>query len=127
MLLNQFVATLTPKVKGTHTPYDDNRSVLVIPTGRGRVQSVILENIFAEDYRYILVSSKICAESKIPDKLFKREKNCTFCRLAIRHGFLQAVAYLDENMNPDLAAAIVTEVANFADEQEESITGEDIY
>ena len=47
--------------------------------------------------------------------------------MAIKNGFLQVVSYLDAGMSPDLAAAIIKEMAIFADEQELAITGQDVY
>ncbi|MEN8248199.1 MAG: hypothetical protein ABFS32_04650 [Bacteroidota bacterium] len=127
MNLSQLTAQVAKNVNGTHTPYDENKSFIVIPTDSKRYQSVLAEYVTKESVRYIEVSSKICDESQIPDKLFKIEKELTFAKLAIKEGYLQTVCYMDENMNLDLATAIINEVANFADEQELAITGEDVF
>jgi len=126
MDLSKLIAEVSKKVNGSHTAYDDTKSFIVIPVAK-RYQSVLAEYITVDGYRYIEVSSKICREDESPDKLFKIEKTLRFSKLAFKNDFLQAVCYLDENMNSDLAAAIITEVATFADEQEKLITGQDIY
>lgn len=127
MNLAQLISQVSKKVNGTHTAYDDNKSFIVIPVLSKRYQSVLAEYVTKDDVKFIEVSSKICEESKTPDKLFKIEKKLIFSKLKIRDGFLQVVCYLDENMNPDLATLIINEVANFADKQELVITGQDIY
>lgn len=127
MNLAQLIKEVSDRTNGTHTAYDDDRSFVVIPVPSKRYQSVLAEYITKDDFRYIEASTKICEESVIPDKLFKIEKKLTFAKLAIKDGFLQVVCYLDANMNPDLATAIIKEMAEFADEQEKLITGKDIY
>ena len=126
MNLSKLIAEVSQKVNGTHTAYDDTKSFIVLPVNK-RYQSVLAESIKLDGFRYIEISSKICRENESPDKLFKVEKNLRFGKLGFKDDFLQAIAYLDENMNSDLAAAIITEVANFADAQEKLITGQDIY
>ena len=127
MNLSQLIAQVSKSVNGTHTAYDDNKSFVVIPVSSNRYQSVLAEYVTKDNIKFIEVSSKICEESQTPDKLFHLEKKLLFSKLAIKNGFLQAVCYLDESMNPDLATLIITEVANFADEQESVITGSDIH
>jgi hypothetical protein len=127
MNLSELISQVSKNVNGTHTAYDEEKSFVVIPVPSKRFQSVLAEYITKDEVRYIEVSSKICAEDHIPDKLFKLEKNLVFSKLAIKNDFLQVVCYLDENMNTDLATMIVSEVATFADEQELQITGQDIY
>lgn len=127
MNLAQLISQVSKNINGTHTAYDDNKSFIVVPVPSRRYQSVLAEYITKDDVRFIEVSSKICDESRTPDKLFKIEKKLLFAKLAIKDDFLQVVCYLDENMNPDLATLIINEVASFADEQELAITGEDVY
>jgi hypothetical protein len=127
MNLSQLLSQVSKNVNGTHTAYDDNKSFVVIPVLSKRYQSVLAEYVTKDDIKFIEVSSKVCDESNIPDKLFHLEKKLTFAKLGIRGGFLQVVCYLDENMDPALATLIINEVANFADEQELLITGQDIH
>ena len=127
MNLFQLLDAVSKNVNGTHTAYDDSKSFVVIPVPSKRYQSVLAQDIQKNGVKYIEISSKICDESQTPDKLFKIEKKLTFAKLAIKDGYLQTVCYLDENMSTDLATIIVTEVANFADEQELIITKEDIF
>jgi len=127
MNLNQLIDKVSKNVNGTHTAYDETKSFVVIPVPSRRFQAVLAEDVSKNNVRYIAISSKICEESQIPDKLFKIEKSLTFAKLAIKEGYLQAVCYLDENMNPELASAIITEIAIFADEQELLITGKDVF
>jgi hypothetical protein len=127
MNLSQLIDKVAHNVNGTHTAYDEDKSFVVVPVPSKRYQSVLAEYTTKNNVRYIEVSSKICEENQTPDKLFKLEKKLTFAKLAIKEGYLQVVCYLDENMNPDLATAIISEVATFADEQELSITGQDVF
>jgi hypothetical protein len=127
MNLSELISQVSKNVNGTHTAYDDNKSFIVIPVPSKRFQSVLAEYITKDGVRYIEVSSKVCEESQIPDKLFKLEKKLVFAKLAVKNDFLQVVCYLDENMNTDLATMIINEVATFADEQELQLTGQDIY
>ena len=127
MNLTQLMEKVSKNVNGTHTAYDDNKSFVVIPVPSKRYQSVLAEYVRDEHLQYIEVSSKICEEDRIPDRLFYLEKELKFAKLAIKDGFLQVVCYLDENMDPLLATAIISEVATFADKQEKLITGQDIY
>ena len=127
MNLSQLINQVSNNVNGTHTAYDDNKSFVIIPVPSSRYQSVLAEYVTKDDIKFIEVSSKICEESNTPDKLFHLEKKLLFSKLAIKDGFLQVVCYLDENMNPALATLIITEVANFADEQESLLTGQDIH
>lgn len=126
MDLSKLIAEVSKKVNGTHTAYDHTKSFIVVPVAK-RYQSVLAEYIKMDGFRYIEVSSKICREDESPDKLFKIEKKLRFAKLVFKGGFLQTVCYLDENMNSDLAVAVITEVATFADEQEKLITGQDIF
>lgn len=127
MNLSQLLKEVSDRTQGTHTAYDDDRSFVVIPVPSKRYQSVLAEYVTMDGLRYIEASTKICDESQIPDKLFKIEKELTFAKLAIKNGFLQIVCYLDANMDPELATAIIKEMADFADKQEKVITGKDIY
>ena len=127
MNLSQLIDQVSKNINGNHTPYDDNKSFIVVPVPSRRYQSVLAEYITKDDVRFIEVSSKICDEGQTPDKLFKIEKKLLFAKLAIKNGFLQVVCYLDENMNPALATLIINEVASFADEQELVITGQDVH
>jgi len=127
MNLSQLISQVSNNVNGTHTAYDDNKSFVIIPVSSSRFQSVLAEYVTKDDIKFIEVSSKICEENSTPDKLFHLEKKLLFSKLAIKDGFLQVVCYLDENMNPALATLIITEVANFADEQESMLTGQDIH
>jgi hypothetical protein len=127
MDLSELIGKVSDNVNGTHTAYDDNKSFVVVPVPSKRYQSVLAEYVTNDSIRYIQVSSKICEESQTPDKLFKLEKNLTYAKLGFREGHLQALCYLDENMNVELATAIISEVARFADEQEEAITGKDVF
>lgn len=127
MNLSQLIKEVSDRTNGTHTAYDDNRSFIVIPVPSKRYQSILAEYLTKDDVRYIEVSTKICDESQTPDKLFKIERNLTFSKLAIKNGFLQVVCYLDANMSAELAAAIIKEMAVFADEQELAITGQDVF
>ena len=127
MNLSQLISQVSKNVNGTHTAYDDNKSFVIIPVSSNRYQSVLAEYVAKDDVRFIEVSSKICDEQNTPDKLFHLEKPLLFSKLAIKDGFLQVVCYLDENMNPDLATLIITEVAKFADQQESLLTGQDIH
>lgn len=127
MNLSQLISQVSKKINGTHTAYDDNKSFIIVPVPSKRYQSVLAEYVTKDDIRFIQVSSKICDDSQIPDKLFKMEKKLVFAKLAIKNDFLQVICYLDENMNPDLATLIINEVATFADEQELVFTGQDVY
>lgn len=127
MNLSQLISQVSKKINGTHTAYDDNKSFIIVPVPSKRYQSVLAEYVTKDDIRFIQVSSKICDDSQIPDKLFKIEKKLVFAKLAIKDDFLQVICYLDENMNPDLATLIINEVATFADEQELVFTGQDVY
>lgn len=127
MNLSQLISQVSKKINGTHTAYDDNKSFIIVPVPSKRYQSVLAEYVTKDDIRFIQVSSKICDDSQIPDKLFKMEKKLVFAKLAIKNDFLQVICYLDENMNPDLATLIINEVAAFADEEELAITGQDVY
>ena len=127
MNLSQLISQVSKNLNGTHTAYDDNKSFIVIPVVSKRYQSVLAEYVTKDDVKFIVVSSKICEESQTPDKLFKIEKKLLFAKLTIKDGFLQVICYLDENMDANLAALIIDEVANFADEQELQITGQDIF
>lgn len=127
MNLSQLISQVSKNINGTHTAYDDNKSFIIVPVPSKRYQSVLAEYVTKDDIRFIEVSSKICDDSQIPDKLFKMEKKLVFAKLAIKDDFLQVICYLDENMNPDLATLIINEVAAFADEEELAITGQDVY
>lgn len=127
MNLSQLIKEVSDRTNGTHTAYDENRSFVVIPVPSQRYQSVLAEYVTYDNIRYIEASTKICDEAQTPDKLFKIEKKLTFAKLAIKNGFLQVISYLDPAMSPDLAAAIIKEMAVFADEQEMAITGQDVY
>lgn len=127
MNLSQLISQVSKNINGTHTAYDDNKSFIIVPVPSKRYQSVLAEYVTKDDIRFIEVSSKICDDSQIPDKLFKMEKKLVFAKLAIKDDFMQVICYLDENMNPDLATLIINEVAAFADEEELAITGQDVY
>jgi hypothetical protein len=127
MNLFRIIDEVSKNVNGTHTAYDETKSFVVIPVPSKRFQSVLAQIVDKNGVKYIELSTKICDETQIPDKLFKLEKNLTFAKLAIKEGYLQVVCFLDENMATDLATLIVNEVATFADEQELLITKEDIF
>ena len=45
MNLSQLIAQVSKNVNGTHTPYDENKSFIVIPTDSKRYQSVLAEYV----------------------------------------------------------------------------------
>ena len=125
MDLNQVIESYATSVDGKYSSYDDSKSVVIVPVTPHRFQTVIAAIRKIKDQEYIELSSKICSVDDLPEKLFWLQKELTLGKLAVIDDYLQAVAYIDDEMSAGLVKSVINEIAAFADHQEQLISGED--
>jgi len=127
MEVNQIIEQYSEIVDGKCSSYDNTKSVVVVPVSSHRYQSMLAQIQTVNEQPYIEVSTKICTEEHIPEKLFHLEKQMTFGKLIVRDGYLQVICYFTSSTPVELVTEMINEIASFADIQEKKISGQDVY
>ena len=128
----EFMANYATELDGQYSEYDNNKSVIVVPLGDGRYQTVL--GIMRHNEKYnktgVEFNSKVCqlnSEINLKDLLIENGKFC-HAKFVIDDGFVkvEAAAFLDSS-SESILKEMITEVANLADEWEMKLTGLDVH
>jgi len=132
MNLNKFMEQYAKEVNGKYSEYDDNKSIVVVPIGEGRYQTIIgnkhSNNVYERPL--IEVSSKICQYEPSIDLSELLRHNTRFChaKFSIVDDYLrvEASSFVD-TVNEEYLREMLSEVAEAADDWERKITGIDVH
>ena len=132
MDFRKFSQKYAQEVGGQFREYDDARSVIIIPIGEGRFQTVIGHVTHNEDYQrdVIQIKSKVCElKEDIPyEDLLEASMDFPYTKFIVEDEFLkvEATTFL-VNLTEDMIKEMILEVANISDDWEFRITGKDIH
>ena len=135
MTFTKCMEQLSSDIGGRFTEYDPSNSVIIVPLGNGRYQTILGCIYYSEELMSEVVefSSKVCNyHDGINLKMLLTEnKHFLYAKFAVVDGFIkiEATTYLDElgSRNNELLKNIVLEIAQKADEWERKLTGLDVY
>jgi len=135
MTFTKCMEQLSTDIGGRFTEYDPANSVIIVPLGNGRYQTILGCIYYSEELMSEVVefSSKVCGyHDGINLKMLLTEnKHFLYGKFAVVDGFIkiEATTYLDElgSRNNELLKNIVLEIARKADEWERKLTGLDVY
>ena len=132
MDLNKFMEQYAKEVNGKYSEYDDSKSIVVVPIGEGRYQTIIgnkhANNVYERPL--IEISSKICQYEPSIDLSELLRHNTRFChaKFSIVDDYLrvEASSFVD-TVNEEYLREMISEVAEAADDWERKITGIDVH
>jgi hypothetical protein len=133
MDLIHFMRSFADEIGGHFSEYDKTKSVIIVPLGENRYQTVV--GVLKDTEKYnnrtgIEFASKVCSYSDDIDLADLLRENSKFChaKFVIEDDFIkvEASSYLD-NVTADLLKEMIIEVANIADEWEYRATGMDVH
>ncbi len=135
MNFTKCMESLSEEIGGRFTEYDSSNSIIIVPLGDNRYQTVLGSVSFSEELMSDIIkfSSKICAyHDGINLKvLLSESKELFYSRFAVIDGFVkvEAATYLDEiqSKNKALLKSMIMEIAQKADNWEKKLTGLDVY
>ena len=131
MDLEQFMREYAKEIGGQFSNYDHQKSIIVIPLGQGRYQTII-GNIKQSPSQMTLLelSSKICKFTPNLDisELLHENAHLSFARFLIREGYVRVQATTcASTTSPELIKEMILEVADAADLWEQRLTGIDVH
>ena len=127
--LDSLMENIAEELGGSITPYDGNRSVLIIPIGPHRFQRVMCQIHSKNGRRVIYFESKVC---EFTDSLNFKEllmHNAELCeaKFLIKNDYvLVGASAVFETLTKDQMKNMITEVAHAADKWEYVLTGVDV-
>jgi hypothetical protein len=133
MDLLEFMRSFADEIGGHFSEYDKTKSVIIVPLGENRYQTVV--GVLKDTEKFnnragIEFSSKVCAHKPDMDLADLLRENSKFChaKFVIEDEFIkvEAASFLD-NVTAELLKEIILEVANTADEWEYRTTGMDVH
>lgn len=132
MDINSFLKNYADQIGGQYTPYNSEKSILIVPVSGNRFQTVIgtikKNDLYNRDI--IVLSSKVCEATATQDYklLLEQASYFNYCRFVISENHLQieAIAAVD-GVNDAGLKEMVQEVANLADQYEMKLTRADIH
>ena len=131
MDLEQFMRTYAEEIGGQFSNYDHHKSIIVIPLGQGRYQTIIGHIKQSPSNMTLLqLSSKICKYHSNLDlnELLHENAHLNFARFLIHEGYVRVQATTcASTTSPELIKEMILEVADAADLWEQRITGIDVH
>lgn len=120
------------QIGGQFTDYDHTKSVIVVPIGTSRFQTVLANTQTSpvSGREQALFTSKICEFTTNLDlkNLLEQNANFDYCKFIIEDGFLKIEASsLVETVSEEQVKEMIQEVAQLADHFELKLTGRDIH
>ena len=131
MDLSAFMKDYADQINGQYTEFSNSQSVIIVPVGGGRFQTVlgIIKQSESKSGKIITLASKVSEYRSDFDfqMLLEQTAHFNYSRFVIRDGYLQveAVSALD-GISEDAIKELVQEVANLADQYEMKLTGADV-
>jgi len=131
MDLEQFMRSYAQEIGGQFSNYDHQKSIIVIPLGQGRYQTIVGHIKQSPSALTILeLSSKICKhEPRLNlEELLHENAHLNFARFSIDDGYVKVQATTcASTTSPELIKEIILEVADAADLWEKRLTGIDVH
>jgi hypothetical protein len=127
--VESIIELITEELGGSFTPYDGNRSVLIIPIGPHRFQRVMCSINTKQGEKVVYLESKVCDFSKGLNfkALLVQNSELCYAKFLIKNDFVLVGAYAQlECMSKEQMKNMVLEVAHSADKWEYELTGVDI-
>ena len=127
-----FLKQYADQVGGQYTAYDDLKSIVVVPTGEGRFQTVLLhlQNTKSSGKQRGTVTSKVCELTSNTNLKELLELNASFDygKFIVEADKLKVEATFPiDGASHDEIKYMIQEVAKIADEYEMKLTGKDIH
>ena len=131
MDLEQFMRSYAQEIGGQFSNYDHQKSIIVIPLGQGRYQTIIGHIKKSTSQLTMLeLSSKICKYSEKLNltELLHENAHLNFARFLIHEGYVRVQASTcASTTSPELIKEMILEVADAADQWEQRLTGIDVH
>ena len=127
-----FVKQYADQIGGQFTSYDSSNSILVVPIGQGRFQTLLMtiSKSLASGKERGTISSKICefnARINAQDLLYHHAR-FDYSKFLLDDGHLKVEAsFAIEGASEDEVKCMIQEVASLADSFELKLTGKDIH
>lgn len=132
MDLNSFMQSYAEEIDGNYSEYDTDKSIIIVPVTKGRIQTVLGHIKESERYQKDLIefSSRVAKFDQSVDLKNLLEENTNFChaKFSIVDDFIQVEAsgFVD-TASEGLLKEIIQEVATLADDFEMKLTGKDVH
>lgn len=135
MNLTDYMESLSEEIGGRFSEYDQSNSVIIVPLGDGRYQTV-LGNIYFSDLIHdnvIRFSSKVCSytEDINAQELMMENNFMSYAKFTLADGFVKIIASIPvvdvDVYDNTILKRMITEVAQRADAWELKLTGLDVY
>lgn len=127
--VESIVEIIAEELGGSFTPYDGNRSVLIIPIGPHRFQRVMSSIHTKQGEKVIYLESKVCEFNKGLNfkALLSQNSELCYAKFLIKNEFILVGAYAHlDCLSKEQMKLMVLEVAHSADKWEFELTGVDI-
>lgn len=127
-----FVKEYADQIGGQFTSYDSSNSILVVPVGQGRFQTLVMtiSKSLASGRERGIISSKICefnARINAQDLLYHHAR-FDYSKFLLDDGHLKVEASFPiDGASEDEIKCMIQEVASLADSFELKLTGKDIH
>lgn len=132
MNIMNYVRQYAEQIGGDFTDYDHTKSVVVVPIGGSRYQTVlaVTQKSPVSGRDQALFASKVCEYSLDLDLKVLLEKNANFdySKFVLEDGYLKVEAScLASTATEDQVREMIQEVAQLADHYELRLTGQDVH
>jgi len=132
MNIMSYVQQYADQIGGDFTDYDHAKSVVVVPIGGSRYQTVlaITQKSPVSGRDQAIFASKVCEYSDDLDLKVLLEQNANFdySKFVLEDGFLKVEAScLASTASEDQVREMIQEVAQLADHYELRLTGQDVH
>ncbi|HYG38033.1 MAG TPA: hypothetical protein VD908_05410 [Cytophagales bacterium] len=127
--VDSIVDNIAEELGGSSTPYDGNRSVLIIPIGPHRFQRVMCSIGYKDDNKVLYLESKVCEFNKglnFKGLLMQNAELCSAKFLIKNNYVLVGASAILDSLSKEQMKHMVLEVAHAADKWEYELTGVDI-
>lgn len=132
MNIMKYVQQYADQIGGEFTDYDHTKSVVVVPIGGSRYQTVvaITQSSPVSGRDQAIFASKVCEHSHDLDLKLLLEQNANFdySKFVLEDGYLKIEAScLASTASEDQVREMIQEVAQLADHYELRFTGQDVH
>ena len=132
MNIMNYVQQYAEKIGGEFTDYDHTKSIVVVPIGSHRYQTVLVvtQSSPVSGRDQAIFASKVCEDTGDLDLRLLLEQNANFdySKFVLEEGFLKIEAScLASSASEDQVREMIQEVAQLADHYELRFTGQDVH
>lgn len=127
-----YVQQYAEKIGGEFTDYDHTKSIVVVPIGSHRYQTVLVvtQTSPVSAREQAIFASKVCEYSDDLDLKLLLEQNASFdySKFVLEDGYIKVEAScLASTASEDQVREMIQEVAQLADHYELRFTGQDVH